>query len=87
VTVELDVRKLRGSLTVAEMALLLGCAPSSVYRWEQQKTPTIDPAQRRILLVLEAHPGDELRGELSRALALRGTLYALYKLLGVHFGP
>ena len=77
----------RLGMSTEELARLLGVAPSTVYRWEQQKKTNtrIDPHQREILGALEnlidRGSSTDLAGEIRQALMSGGTLYGLHIVL------
>lgn len=85
-----DVRKLREELgwTGAQFASLFGVHPSTVYRWEEREDDPLktEPLQLQLLTVLRSElkrGRRDLREKLESALALGGSLRALYVLLSV----
>jgi hypothetical protein len=83
----LTSRKLRSrlGLNVTEWAGILNIGLSTAYRWEGIAEPNIDPFQRSLLLVLNElaveHNPKALGQFIQIALAQKGSLYALYKVL------
>lgn len=79
----------------AQFADLVGVHVGTLYRWEAAGPAgtRLDPLQQRLLIALRAeldqHPSAEARiawgASLATALVVRGSLFALYKLLEAVF--
>ncbi len=82
-----DAREQLG-LTRAQLALVLGVSPVTVYRWEE--TPgRVDPLQTRLISMivgLSEHEDSARYGRALRAAVKRDPIYGLHTLLRMAFG-